>query len=504
MKNTPLIWVIVFVVVAAVVAGVSLTRNGLPGVSPRPESVAERDGFGKLPAFDIATGDARSMAALGTPEAISARPSAVWSSAAAGTPVATGDVAVSNTGATMVLQNPNVASTMMIAPGEPTRPVPMPPEEEYLPPKVEYVWEGSTLPSVPEEMAVFRTTPRPLSAVGQQLLKALGMNTALAGAVQSVSFRSTRDPRTMLTYDATSDMLSWYRDMDWSEPQLEAATVPDAEAIRMAEQFLRDLGLDPARYGAARVVRFTDPCGRGMPCIMESTPPGVSGGGSAGSAGTGSVSANTVTSAPTPVSSDSKMMIYPYPGNDVTVQWDGTLGGQPLLDWNGQPQATVSVQISSQTRQVQSGQIRFLTSLAQSKYRTQSVDAIRTAALKGGSSPWGGWYEPLTANQERRRPTVTVHLTSATLGYMEKQNYTPEKQEHYFVPVVVFTGTVTDQYGNTYPHTVLVPALDPSVFADEQPQPIPVPMMKAVPPSAIDMPAPAPLPISEPAVAPTR
>ena len=85
---------------------------------------------------------------------------------------------------------------------------------------------------------------------------------------------------------------------------------------------------------------------------------------------------------------------------------------------------------------------------------------------------------------------MIIHLTEATLGYLEKQSYTPEKQEHYFVPVVVFSGMVTDQYGNTYPTSVIVPALSPEVFADEEPQPMPVPlMMKGVP---------------EPAVAPKR
>ncbi len=500
MKPSPLLWVALFAGIAAIVAAIALTRpqTATPPDASRP--VSESRGFGKLP--NLGSGES---VPLGAPGTRSAQPT--FSSFVSSAPIADNVMYRANTGVTVSGGGTAPAMGIMIDPSVPeTRPMPAPPyEEEYLPPRVEYVWEGTSLPSLPGEMEVFRVTPRNLSAAARTVVGALGMNAGIAGTVRSMNWTSGKDAAIGFSYDANSDSMNWYRETAWSEPARDAKSLSDENALRLANAFADTYGLPRQGLGAPRVIRFDDPCGRGMPCIMNATPPGVSGG-SAGSAGAAEkmmvpeepVSAVAPAAADMPVSTSANTMIYPWPGMDVTIQWDAALSGLPILDWSGQPSGALTMQVSSQFNQVSGGQLRLLSSLQRSRYPTQSMDAVLEAVKRGGSNPWGGYAETagLSAAQERRRPTVRVTLTEARLGYTERYDYANNQAQQYFLPVVAFTGTVTDQYGNTSPYTIMVSALDPAEFAEPDQAPVPMPLMLRgqIEPAV----APPPMPVPEP------
>lgn len=481
------------ILIALAVAGKLLPADTTP---PRP--VLEEQGFGKLPAA-INNASNAAMAVLGRPEAISARYGtldAVAPSWTAAAPAVNPSVAMGFG----VQGGSGTATAVMIAPGEPGRPVPMPPEEEYLPPKVEYTWTGSTLPSLPAAMEVFRMNPRGLSAAARTVMGTLGLNATLAGQVRSINFASSNDPALVFAYDSGSDAMSWYREEAWNGQEQTTASPSDTEAMNAATRFADALGINRSTLKAPHVVRFNDPC-TGVPCAMNTTPPGVSGG-SAGSDGAAErVAPDMPVSSVAPVAIDAKMMIYPWPGQDLTIQWDAALSGLPILDWNGQPMGALTMQISAGKNLVRSGQYRPFSSMQSSRYPTQSIEAITQSALKGGNNPWGGYGDMpvLTPAQERRRPTVKISLETATLGYSERYDYANGTPQVYYLPVVVFSGQSTDQYGNVSPYSVMVSTLDPAVFdePDAVPQPIPLMMQGQTEPAV----APPPMPVPEPAPA---
>lgn len=437
----------------ALIAGLVAIAPRMPGVPGAP--VAAREGFGKLPTLagapdaptaERAAGDA---VALGMPApgfAGRVEEMIVSPQPAVGTePMIGRDIAVSGSA---VAGNAGSGGGTSGSIGI-TRPG-IPPEE-YLPPRVVTTWEGATLPGIPGEMAVFRSRPPALGGAARAFADAAGLKLP-GGTITSFSLRG--EDGLTYTYDATSGQLSWYRDGGWeAQPANEAATISDADAIGIANGFLSKLGFDLSQYGAPIVQKFTDPCGDGRACIMEK-------------------------------STDIAPAIWPGPGwnPSVTVRYGAKLDGHPTLDWDGSDSGIVTVSVSAARRSVDNGSAILLRGMDRSLYPTQSADAIKEKALQGGINPWGGWDGGVyTPAEEARRPVVRIALKEARLGYLQKWSNDGGTPASYFLPVVAFGGTVTDQYGNSYPHAVIVPALDPNAFESEDPQPIPVPMGKPMP-----------------------
>lgn len=359
---------------------------------------------------------------------------------------------------------------------------PMPPPEQYLPPRVIYTWEGKDVPQIPAELAVFRNAPTPLAAQIATLGSAVGL-TLPDGRITSFSYRS--DDGLTFSFDASSGMLSWYRDQSLpadAQPQRET-TISDVDAIAAANAFLEKLGVNRSAYGEPQVVQFNNPCGDGRACIMEGGP----GGG-------GTVTPMTATKGDTAVSQNGMMAPSIWPGPwwqpNVTVRYAAKLDGLPTLEWDGSDSGAITVQVSTLTHDVESGSVLLLTKLQRSLYGTQTVEKILDEALHGGSNPWGGYENGVfTPAEEAKRPVVRIRLTEARLGYLQKWSDLGDGPTSYFLPVVAFRGTVTDQYKNTSPYAAIVSALDPSVFADEEPQPIPMPLGKPIPMPAPLLPA---------------
>lgn len=461
------------------------SRHGGPASAP----VAAHQGFGKLPGLsgvDVSGSPAERGGSRALAVAESDTASGAPSAAPRPTAGMTGTDAVAPSFAAEPMIGRDIAVSGSAVAGSPgssgggtsgsigiTRPG-MPPEE-YLPPRVVTTWEGSSLPGIPGEMAVFRSRPPSLGGAARAFADAVGLNLP-GGSIASFTLRG--EDGLTYTYDATSGMLSWYRDRAWeTNTTNQEATITDADAIGIANGFLTKLGVDLSSYGAPTVVRNVDPCGDGRACIME---------------GRGDAAV-----APT---KDMMPTIWPGPWwpQSVTVRYGAKLDGLPTLDWDGSDSGIVTVQVSAATRAVDNGSATFLRGMDRSLYPTQSADAIRAKAIQGGINPWGGWDEGVyTPAEEAKRPVVRIKLTEARLGYLQKWSDDGSGPASYFLPVVAFRGTVTDQFGNSYPHAVIVPALDPNAFQSEDPQPVPVPLGK---------PMPAPEPLLLPAVdaAPAR
>ena len=251
------------------------------------------------------------------------------------------------------------------------------------------------------------------------------------------------------------------------EPALTLTPTPPANA------FLAKLGLNRSAYGEPQVVRFDNPCGDGRACIME------------GSSG-GTIAPMAAVKSDVTVSQNSMVAPSIWPGPwwqpSATVRYAAKLDGLPTLDWDGSDSGAITIQVSTMTREVESGSVLLLTNLQRSLYGTQTVEKILDEALHGGSNPWGGYEDGVfTPAEEKRRPVVRIRLTEARLGYLQKWSDLGDGPTSYFLPVVAFRGTVTDQYKHTSPYAAIVSALDPGVFASEEPTPVPIPYGKPMP-----------------------
>lgn len=468
----------ILVPLALAVVGVAVII-GLAQLAPRTTQppggapVATRLGFGRIPAFtgEEPSGDAVSALAFGSRSADESAAAAVGAPAPAPVdamaeekPLVGGGVAGS-AGIAVAVPGAGAPDIGLV------RPVP---DEEYLPPRVLYTWEGTALPEVPDELPVFRAARRGFGDAARAIAGGLGLRLPGDLTLMNVSVRGGTDGKTVFSFDGTGGVFSWYGERSWAEPAGEAAAaIGDAEAIDAANAYLRALGIDLTRYGAPQIVRYDDPCGRGMPCILE------------GRAADDAAVASPPPAADLPTSSIAPA-IWPAPGYwpTVTVRYPVLLDGRPTLEWDGTDGGAITVQVSARDRRAESGSILLVDNLERSLYPTQSADAIRGSALRGGINPWGWDGGIFTPEEEARRPVVRIRLTEARLGYLQKYADVDGTPASYFIPVVAFRGTVTDQFGNSYPHAVIVPALDPEAFAVEEPRPIP-----------LDRPASAPEPL---------
>ncbi len=488
----------ILVPLALAIVGVTVIV-GLTQLAPRtaqpPDGaqVATRMGFGRIPAFTGGepSGDAVSTLALGSRAAESAAPT-VGVPAPAPTAPPTDAMMVGEPtigGGAPGSAGIAVATPDTVAPDAGLiRPVP---PEEYLPPRVVSTWEGATLPEIPGELPVFRAARRSFGDAARAIAGGLGLRLPGDLTLMNVAVRGGGDGKSVFSFDGTGGVFSWYTERAWTDqPTDEApAEIDDAGGIRIANAYLRELGIDLSRYGTPSVLRYDDPCGRGMPCILE----GRDAGGTASSAPAPAMDA-PVSSVGTPAA-DVAPAIWPGPGYwpSVTVRYPVLLDGRPTLEWDGTDGGAVTVQVSARDRRAESGSVLLVDDLERSLYPTQSADAIRDGALRGGINPWGWDGGIFTPEEEAKRPVVRIRLTEARLGYLQKYADIDGTPASYFIPVVSFRGTVTDQSGNSYPHAVIVPALDPEAFAVEEPQPIPLgkPVPDILLPSATEA-APAP------------
>ncbi len=467
--------------VAVIIGLITIVPRTSPPGTHAVVAVAARGGFGKLPAL-AAEEAAVPAQATGTKAG----------SATLAAPAPQADSAVSGVAA----GSGGSVGVGIAEPGMPTRIRPIPPPEQYLPPRVVYTWEGSTLPTIPAELAVFRAVPAGFAAQVASFGSAVGL-TLPGGRLTSFSFRG--DDGMTFSFDAGSGMVSWYRDNAVQPANANnAATMSDADAIAAADAFLAKLGVNRAAYGAPQVVRYDNPCGNDRPCIMQGSAGGsgivpmMSATKSAASAADGTVS-----------SGDARPTIWPGPGwqPSVTVRYGAKLDALPTLEWDGSDSGAITIQVSAGTRAVESGSLLLLNNLQRSLYATQPIGKILDAALHGGTNPWGGEDGGVyTPAEEAKRPVVHVRLTEARVGYLQKWSDLGDGPTSYFLPVVAFRGTVTDQYKNASPYAAIVSALDPTVFASEEPTPVPVPYGKplpsgvegSVPPAVETQPAPEP------------
>ncbi len=482
----PFLWFLPLGALAALVIFLSAGK-GPPSVAPtqtgRQVAVAERNGFGALPALSPAAapapaaGDALALAAPAAPAGAPAAKSLETGTAGPALAAESADVGLAAPAAGGV-----AVSSRAIAVPAPS-PVRCLECGKYLPPRVIYAFTG-TMPAIPAEVPVFRLRPTAVPGdAALAILRSLGLGGFGGVTVQNLSFTEAGDDPLTWTFDGNGGALSFWRQgavIAYAEggatagvsadvvtlekrfpapppPDLEprASDISDADALAIARDFLTKHGVDASRYGAPSVTRqdYDYPC-KGGPCplLMESS------GTAAKDAAVQTAPAPSVgVAAPTSVA---RPEIYPPPywqNPYVVVTYPALREGAPVLAWDGSPQPGITLSMNQATRRPDNGVILLPLDADRSLYPARDADEIRKDALRGGLNPYwtdGGIYPP---EEEKKRPVVKITLTAATFGYVEK--YAEDGRTRYLLPVVGFRGTQKDQYGNLSDWGTVVPVV---------------------------------------------
>lgn len=386
--------------------------------------------------------------------------------------------------------------TFTLTEPEPAAPPPMPsfdiercliPEgcpPESLPPRAVYSWEGSTLPELPEELSVYRVKPLTFTpelalilGIVTPTLTSLGIPNLFKGNLSLLSL-SVRDDGYVWSFDTTGGVVSfwsegpvsilegeyWLRGSPGGETSsIEALPVegdsvvqpfplprprvtpqppslPNEEAIRIANEFLTSRGLDVAKYGEPHL----DTPDSWPPCTYGPCPLGVG-------------------AAPRVVE-DSAYPIWWQP--QITVWYGGKIEGTPVVDWQGSPHRVLTVAIEASTKLVQSGSILLVPPMTSSLYPATTKEAALEEALRGGLNPYWTTPDLLPPELEARRPVVRIVFREATLALFQKVTYDVSSSDTFYLPVVAFTGILTDQYGSSFPWGTLVNALKSESFKE--------------------------------------
>lgn len=313
------------------------------------------------------------------------------------------------------------------------------PAPDYLPPIVTYVWEGEA-PELPAEMMVLRDRPLDLgrSVIGTMAkLTGVGaLSNASSGFLQNISFSL---PNLSYTFNVDqSGRYSMWSTQPYGEyRQPKQEDIPaDEELINIADAFLNQMGIDRSKYGEP----FVDKTWREYALLNSAE---------------GRIAPEWVPA-------------------QVTVSYPENINDLPVLNWSGNPDGAISVNIDIFKKSVMGMNGRWQTNKDESLYPTKTKDEIKAEVLKGGVNPWWGSYPlSLTPEQEARRPKVTITLNNdVNLGYLQQFKYDASQSQTFWLPVITLKGNLTDQFGNKQIYSMIVPVIQGDFF--EQPQIMPM------------------------------
>jgi len=385
-----------------------------------------------------------------------------------------------------VAANMPVAADMISA-----RPMPMPPE---TPANVTYKVTAA-LPTWGTEEDVLRGKAPVIPSTGlTSLAIAAGLPSQALGQnpdIQNVNISWKDADAFTWSFDSLGRYLSFWKesgvrimaDAPATEPT-KAPTIDDAEAIRIADDFLTRKGFGTIPHGPAEVEKpwgyGTDPA-MGMPCVEPmpytmgvTNAAGGSAGGSSGQA-VGAGIATPVVPPPDAVVSNNAKMIAPcgwYP-QQVTVSYTARMNGKDVRDLSGWPQRALSVQIDLTTKTVTGGNMWLGMQTEASRYPLLSSEEAAKRLAAGGRNPIYPWYGGDVKN-------ITVTISSASLALMRYDSWKDGRNETYFVPALAAEGTVSYDGKQNDPYRTIVPLVTDDTFGgtDEvYPKPMPVDVM---------------------------
>jgi hypothetical protein len=434
-----------------------------PAQPPQPAAPAAERGFGLLPAI-------AAPGTLGSPEAMSSRLSSAIPPIA---PVASTN-AVGGGGVAGSVPAKDAAvgmDAMMIRP----EPYPM----KTVPVRYNVT---AALPTWDAEDHVLRAKPAQLPTSGiTAVVTGSGLPSQVIGSnpdVRSVNFSWKDADGLTWNFDGYGRSLGFWKDGDvriMAESvtnQKIAPTMEDAEAIRIADDFLTRKGLSFIARGSATVEK---PWGYGiepasMPCPTEPMPyvktEEAAAAGTSGSA-----------------TSDSKMMIAPCGGwypPQLTVSYTAQIGSRDVHDAGGWPFRAVSLQIDLVTKQIVGGNVWLPPQTESSRYPLISSAEAAKRLQEGGRNPIYPYY----GGDDVKEIVVTIEKTS--LVWMRYDSWTNNQTQTYFVPAIAAEGTVSYAPDRKDLYRTVVPLVADDAFGGND-QPKIMPMDAAV---------------SEPAVAP--
>ena len=443
----------VFVALAILGAG---CQPAAPSISQptKPEPVPAKQGFGKIPTV-------LNYGALGSAEAISARPmaapSAAVSSIAAGTFTAAAEVA-----APTINADKAVSSDMRIMP------YPAPNQA-----KVVYNVTAS-LPSWGSEGDVYRVRLPSIDVSNARgIISAAGVPSQISNGISNIQYAnvSWRDNEGFVwNTDIPSRNLNWWKEIDWSKEQpreRREVRLDKERVLAAADAFLRSHGLGSfAGQGMIQEYPEIMPLLRGesMPCIMAE--PAASG--------------------------DAKMMIYPSPCGgypmQVSVIYPEVRNGLPVVGSGGWPSNRASVSVDIESNSVMGGNVFQTNEEDASSYPLMTSEEALKRLNAGGNNPVYGWYG------EEGVSEVRVTISSVKIGWMRHETWENNQSRIFILPALIAEGTIDRGMKDQEPekYQTVVPLVADEAF--QMPNyPVPMPLIDTVVPAATE-PAPAVMP----------
>ena len=366
-------------------AGCPGAPANVPQGQKKAVPAASRMGFGKLPAMGAA-------GALGSPEAISARPQA------APMAVATPMTASANA----------VITDMKIA-----RPVPQPPNLKPVGIKYEVT---AALPEWGTESDVLEVARAHTDAA---MVRAFAGNAGLPGPIvsgiseiQSVQVSWKDRDGFVWSTDGASGMLNWWKNQDMVQPMMAdtgreaqiAPTVADPKIIAAADAFLRSHGLGSVAEQGASVEQHGN-----QPCLMKAE-----------------------------MAADATTMIYPSPcgyyQTQATVYYGANREGKPVVDMGGWPSRMSSVSVDLKTMQVVGGNVIYVENISRSAYPLLDKATVAKRLQEGGRNPVYPW-----GNETR---DVQVTIDQVELAWLRFDSWVDGVQQTYYIPAIAASGKV--------------------------------------------------------------
>lgn len=288
-----------------------------------------------------------------------------------------------------------------------------------------YVYTGAPLTAPAEKISVFRrkkgqsvSLPTNIRGLGGSKIdlsrfRNLGMNQMTLAQNENLGY--------MITLDFLEDMISineYWPQWDAQQqrevaPLKETELIDDATLIRMAADFLKQYGVDTARYGVPEVqnqwrVWYED---------AKIKNPG-----------------------------DTSMAYIP---EILTVVFPIQIDGQKVYDEGGSP---TGLQISINLRHKRVSNVWNLTSeqYEQSLYGAETdINRIKAVAERGGWS--GGFWGPIAAS------TQTIELGTPTLSHIKVWQYADGVSHELIVPAYVFPIVKKPDMTDIYQTSIIVP-----------------------------------------------
>jgi hypothetical protein len=380
---------------------------------------------------------------LGSEAAISARSSAM--------------VGGGNAGVAMPVAAPTMDAGVMV---DEKMMMPYPgPDGEYTQLEVDYNW-ATEIPAITGAADVYRAIrTKPDTSLTKSLLKSAGLPAALADSISEVqSLNASWKGKNSITwsFDAMSNSLSWWKEVVYPQGDQGQPKLDEARAIQVAQDFVKANGLTgyattaPELENAPWIRPMLEQTS--MPCPMVKMDPAAA-----------SARAEAAPDAP---ATDSSMIApcFWYP-RTVNIVYPDVRDGKRVTDaWSGYPQQALTITVSLDTYEVTGGYANLPTSLEASSYPMIDKGAVEEALKKGGRSAYYGWGKKGTR--------VQIQYNKFEQVVMRYDSWKDNKNETYFVPALLATGTVDAGDGNGLQDYRTIVPLIKAEFLEEMPNPI--------------------------------